>query len=531
MPRIQVGRELDKSDLQGVCVRRWPGPNANHELRSKGRHGTAQVAIRKALSRRTIPSSPCHGCRRDATCGVPIAAPRHRCNAGPRKSSTHATIDATGRHTDEIRRDSSRCPHALWQDVPYGIAVADSAPVPPLATPIIDTDDSDAPALATRAHSPLTIVHAFEPGEYGGLERVVEGLAVVQRRAGHRVHVICIRRDHADDPLADRLRRSDVRVERIIVAPRAYFAERAAVRRVLERLAPDIVHTHGFRPDVLLAGVARRLGLTTVTTAHGRTGGSMKITLYERLQDRAFSRFDAVAVVSRPLLDDLSRRGIDPSRLHLVPNGWMGGVVPALDRQGARLALGIAADEMNVGWAGRVSAEKGPDVLVDAMAILRSENVSASVLGDGALLDAMRDRAGLAQARIRWHGSVPNAARLFPGFDAFVLSSRTEGTPIALLEAMAAEVPIIATAVGGVPGVVTADEALLIPSENPQALANAIRQVRDAPELARARATRARQRLERDFSVATWMRRYADVYESARCGRSSTELSPGRRRA
>jgi glycosyltransferase involved in cell wall biosynthesis len=410
------------------------------------------------------------------------------------------------------------------------MAVADTSRVLPHAKPIIDTDDSDASVLATRAQTPLTIVHAFEPGEYGGLERVVEGLAVVQRRAGHRVHVICIRRDHADDPLADRLRQSDVRVEHIIVGPRAYFAERAAVRRVLERLAPHIVHTHGFRPDVLLAGVARRLGLTTVTTAHGRTGGSMKITLYERLQDRAFSRFDAVAVVSRPLLDDLIRRGIDPSRLHLVPNGWMGGVVPALDREAARMALGVASDEMNIGWAGRVSAEKGPDVLVDAMALLRGENIAASVLGDGTLLDAMRERARLAQARMRWHGAVPNAARFFPGFDAFVLSSRTEGTPIALLEAMAAETPIIATAVGGVPGVVGDDEALLIPSENPQALADAIREVRDAPERARTRATRARQRLERDFSIATWLRRYADVYDRARCGRPSTELSPRRRR-
>jgi glycosyltransferase involved in cell wall biosynthesis len=94
---------------------------------------------------------------------------------------------------------------------------------------------------------------------------------------------------------------------------------------------------------------------------------------------------------------------------------------------------------------------------------------------------------------------------------------------------MAAETPIVATAVGGVPGVVSDEEALLIPSEDPRALANAIRRVRDEPEQAHARATRARQRLERDFSVAKWLRQYADVYDSARCGRPSTELSPRRR--
>jgi glycosyltransferase involved in cell wall biosynthesis len=259
--------------------------------------------------------------------------------------------------------------------------------------------------------------------------------------------------------------------------------------------------------------------LTTVTTAHGRTGGSWKITLYERLQDRAFSRFDAVAVVSRPLLEYLSSRGVDRSRLHLVPNGWMGSAVPSLDRGAARAALGAGVDEMHVGWAGRVSAEKGPDVLVDAMVLMRGENVSASVLGDGALLDGMRERSRAAHASITWHGAKPNASRYFPGFDVFVLSSRTEGTPIALFEAMAAEVPIVATAVGGVPAVVSENEALLIPSEDPQALADAIRRVRSEPEMARARATRARRRLERDFSVASWLREYAKVYESARCRR------------
>lgn len=402
--------------------------------------------------------------------------------------------------------------------------------MPPLAIPLIEPEDTEASELAD-AHLPLTIVHAFEPGEYGGLERVVEGLAVVQRRAGHSVHVICIRRDRADDPLADRLRQSDVRVEQIVVPPRAYLAERAAVRRVLRRLSPDIVHTHGFRPDVLHGGVARRLGLTTVTTAHGRTGGSLKITLYERLQDRAFRRFDAVAVVSSPLLEQLTKRGVDRSILHLVPNGWMGGVVPALDRVAARAALGVGPADMHIGWAGRVSMEKGPDVLVDAMALLRDVSATASVLGDGALLEQMRERARVANARMQWNGAIPNAARFFPGFDVFVLSSRTEGTPIALLEAMAAEVPVVATAVGGVPGVVGDEEALLVPPNDPRALADAILAIRARPDLARERAARARRRLERDFSVATWLRRYADVYDRARCRRLSTELSPERRRA
>src|SRR2546428_9390082 len=90
-------------------------------------------------------------------------------------------------------------------------------------------------------------------------------------------------------------------------------------------------------------------------------------------------------------------------------------------------------------------------------------------------------------------------SRLLRAFGAFVLTSRTEGTPIALLEAMAAEVPIIAASVGGVPDVVSSKEALLVPPEDSRAVAAALHEVFQDPAAARARARAARERLEREF--------------------------------
>ena len=90
---------------------------------------------------------------------------------------------------------------------------------------------------------------------------------------------------------------------------RAYLRERAAIARLLREVRPDVVHTHGYRPDVLDAGVARGQGIAVVTTVHGFTGGGWKNRVYEWLQCRAFRRFDAVVAVSRPLVGLLERRG------------------------------------------------------------------------------------------------------------------------------------------------------------------------------------------------------------------------------
>jgi glycosyltransferase involved in cell wall biosynthesis len=227
--------------------------------------------------------------------------------------------------------------------------------------------------------------------------------------------------------------------------------------------------------------------------------------MYERVQVRAFRRFDAVVPVSRPLVDRLARAGVPHARMHLIPNAFMPSAV-ALPRAEARRQLGLDPQAFTVGWVGRLSHEKGADVLLDALALL---DVEAVVIGDGR--DASRLRAH--PARVRWAGVVPGAGALLSAFDVFVLSSRTEGTPIVLLEAMSAGVPIVTTAVGGVPDVVSPREALLVRPEQPAALAEAIRRVRDDPAGAAERAVAAFRRLDA-YAPEPWLARYEDLYRA-----------------
>jgi glycosyltransferase involved in cell wall biosynthesis len=143
------------------------------------------------------------------------------------------------------------------------------------------------------------------------------------------------------------------------------------------------------------------------------------------------------------------------------------------------------------------------------------------MLGDGPLASALRARAAAAGIadRVTWHGVVPDAGRLLSAFEVFVLSSRTEGTPIVLFEAMAAEVPVVATVVGGVPDVVSGTEALLVPPDDPAALAAAVSAVLRDPASARHRALAAGRRLAEEYNVGPWLERYESLYHTLAAAR------------
>jgi len=360
----------------------------------------------------------------------------------------------------------------------------------------------------------MVILHVLAAGQVGGLERVVRSIASGQRVRGNRVVVAPIVESAADGhPFLDSLRGLDLEIVPIVVTSRGYFAERRAVAALCARCRPEVVHTHGYRADVIDAGVARSLGIPTVTTVHGFTGGGWKNRLYERLQRFAFRRFDAVVAVSRPLGDALVHDGVPAGRVHVIRNAW-DGAAAFLDRAAARRSLGVPAEGVRLGWVGRLSHEKGADILLEALPLMDNTRITVSVVGDGNEIGRLRARAGeLGVAdRVTWHGTVRAAASVVPAFDVFVLSSRTEGTPMVLFEAMAAGVPIVAANVGGVSDVVSPAEAILVAPNDPAALAAAVRGTLTAPTLTQERVRAGLRRLARDFSAAPWLERYEELY-------------------
>jgi glycosyltransferase involved in cell wall biosynthesis len=361
--------------------------------------------------------------------------------------------------------------------------------------------------------SSLTILHLLAPAPVGGLETVVSTLAAAQRRAGHTVVVAPTLSGPGDGwNFAASLENTDVELVPLTVPRRGYLLERSLIRGLCRSRGVNIVHTHGYRSDIVGGHAGHESNVPIVTTVHGFTGGGWKNRGYEALQRFVFRRFDAVVAVSRPQADELRSSGVPGRRLHIVPNALAAHPAP-LSRADARRALELPAEGVLAGWVGRVSREKGVDVFIDALSSITDRVIQGAILGDGPErgIEAARTES-IAPGRFLWLGAVPDAARYFAAFDVFVLSSRAEGLPMVLLEAMAAGTPIVTTNVGGIPDLLSPAEGMLVAPDDPKALAAAIRATLDdrAATSARARAARLRQRAE--FDVGPWSARYEAIY-------------------
>jgi glycosyltransferase involved in cell wall biosynthesis len=305
-----------------------------------------------------------------------------------------------------------------------------------------------------------------------------------------------------------------VKLHVIALPSRAYWRERRAFRELCLRLRPDIVHTHGHHPDIVLSGVARRLGIATVSTMHGFFHqNDWRGRLTARLQVSAFSRMDTVVAVSAALADDLRSQGVPAPLVTAIPNAFHD-LGPPLTRAASRSALGVPDDAFVVGWVGRISPQKALETAIAALRLLEDLPIRLSVVGDGDERLAMEEFArtqGVGD-RIKWHGALPNAPELMRAFDVFVLSSRWEGTPIVLFEAMSAGVPVVASTVGGVPDVVSQHEAILVPPGDARAIADGVRQVYADRHSAAERARAAEHRLRVEFDPPAWVDRYDALY-------------------
>lgn len=361
--------------------------------------------------------------------------------------------------------------------------------------------------------SGLRVVHLSAPAPFGGLESVVAMLSSAQRTLGLDVSVLAVLEPGASVPDAfTALPSAGVDLVVLRCGQRDYRGERRAVAAEINSRGSPVLHCHGYRPDIVHGNTIRNSGHVVVSTVHGFTRRGIRGRFNEFLQLRALRQFDGVIAVSRTLGAELTRRGVPSGGVEVIPNALGPDRAGLLSRAEARSALDLPQDAPVIGWVGRFSAEKDPRTLLDAFTRLRDSRVFLCMLGSGPLHSAvLRTALSLGVAdRVRLPGNVPHAASYVTAFDVMALSSITEGTPVVLLEAGIADVPVVATSVGGVPDLVGPD-GLLVPPKDADSLARALEAALTDRHRAIVRARRFSARLE-DMGTHGWVAKHVALY-------------------
>ena len=356
-----------------------------------------------------------------------------------------------------------------------------------------------------------SIVHVLSSYGVGGQERVALDLAIGQKARGHRVGVISLAAA-PDGAMAKEFAEAGIEVGRVekrggidpTLVPR--------LARELRARGADVVHTHNPLPLIYGAPAARLVGATAIHTKHGVNPGGRAHMMLRRAAAQLVHAF--VAVSDTTAAQALAQRDMPAARLHTIPNGIrLGRYQPDAEaRAAARVELGLG-DAWVVGTVGRLDEYKNQVLLVRAMAPLLSSRVRLVIIGDGpsrAIVEA--EVAKLPEPRwVVVAGRRMDVPQLMPAFDVFALSSKTEGLPLVVPEAMSVGLPIVATAVGGLPSVVEDDFGALVPVDA-AALRAALEELAGDHERARAMGRRAREVAQTRYSHDRMVDAYLALY-------------------
>ncbi|TWH59221.1 glycosyltransferase involved in cell wall biosynthesis [Desulfitobacterium sp. LBE] len=285
----------------------------------------------------------------------------------------------------------------------------------------------------------------------------------------------------------------------------------------------SLIHTHGSRANLLGRLAGGCLKLPVVSTVHSslkRDYLSPAAACLALALDRlTLPLTSGIITVSEALAEEVARRG--GQRIRTIYNG-----IPPLPqlatserrgelRESFRRTWGIPKDALVLGSVARLHPTKGLHTLLEAAHILRPQfpHLHILIIGDGPLHRELEEQAEAWELPHTFTGYLPDAYQTLPAMDIFILPSLSEGMGLVLLEAMQAHLPLVATAVGGIPELIRPSlDGLLIPPGQPAELAGACRTLLQNPELAQSCLDSGAQRWQ-DFRVQEMLRQTENFYQ------------------
>lgn len=372
--------------------------------------------------------------------------------------------------------------------------------------------------VTKREPVPLRVLHLISSAGFLGAENVVLELATQFREAGLHVSIAVLVNDRNPNPdLAEAALTRKIPVTVLPCAGRLDARVIGTVRETIRSERVDILHSHNYKSNFYAWRALRGERRAWVITNHGRRAG-FRLLLYNLADAYVARHADRVAAVSERIARKLRFAGVGKGSIRVIDNGidtkrFTGIGAPSW----LRASLGIPSDARVVGTIGSLTREKGHIHLIRAVSRVLERFPSAYflIIGDGPERGVLADEAwklGIRE-RVIFAGSRTDIPELLKAMDVFAFPSLLEGLPMALLEAQAAGVPTVATAVGAIPTVIRdGGTGMLIPPGDSAAIAGSIARLLEDPDAARAMAAAGGERVRDAFSAEVMARKYLDLY-------------------
>ena len=368
----------------------------------------------------------------------------------------------------------------------------------------------------TRTRAAIQLVST---GGVYGAERALLELASYIKDQGWDSHVVALEGAGATQ-LVERAHALGLAAEAFVPIGRlALLPMMKRMRQLLARYPRAIVHSHGYKPDILLSVLGTPRLLPCLATCHNWISETLQMRLLEALDKRVLRGFDHVVAVSGEVSQQLIISGVAAQKVSLIKNGISAPTVANDARQSIRAEFDVPMSAKLIVQIGRLARSKRIDLLLAAVASLPpSMDIHVLLVGDGDQAQSLVElvRGQRLERRVHFCGYRSDIAHILAAADLLALTSDKEGLPIVILEAMAMRCPIVATRVGEISQVLhDQQDAWLVPRGDVGALTAAIREVLTRPEMAEARATKAYAEFVRQYSRDSMGARYLDIYEQA----------------
>jgi glycosyltransferase involved in cell wall biosynthesis len=374
----------------------------------------------------------------------------------------------------------------------------------------------------------MKILHLIDSGGLYGAEKMLLSLASEQLISGEAPVIGSIRKLNIDEkPIDKEAKKRGICLKTFPMRQGVNLRGMLSILKFAKKNKFNIIHSHGYKTNILLGFLPLSIrGIPMISTLHGyvTSKGWNKMRINEALDAFSLRFVDKTVLVNKGMLSHPKVRKLPRNKVCIVNNGIEIKKINSLSVDDQEVGIfrqtrDFCSNGKIIASIGRLSKEKGYNYLIDAVSILRhkfGENVRLMLIGDGRLRDQLMLQAKQSKIIDSFFitGYITDAPRLLRYVDCYAISSLTEGLPITLLEAMALNTPIVATAVGGIPHVVSDQkEAFLVDPRNSLELAIAIRKVLGKGQLVEHMILSAHKKLLDHYSSEIMAKNYLRVYK------------------